>query len=261
MSVIETLSPPQPVSMANEWFQFATADHFWMQWRHHLIVRAVKCSGTALQQALEVGCGNGVARQMLERDLGIAIDGCDLNQPALEMAKPGRGRLFVYNIFDQEPSLLERYDAVFLLDVIEHIRDDSAFLRAALRHLRQGGLLVVNVPAGMLLFSDYDRVQGHVRRYTPKSLVTLFDHCGVETGSVQPWGLLMVPFLLARKALLACTKPKAAETIMRRGFMPPNATARRLLRSMKNVETALPFRMPFGTSILAWGRLRTSVVA
>jgi hypothetical protein len=30
---------------------------------------------------------------------------------------------------------------------------------------------------------------------------------------------------------------------------------------MKNVETALPFRMPFGTSILAWGRLRTSLVA
>jgi hypothetical protein len=156
---------------------------------------------------------------------------------------------------------MERYDAVFLLDVIEHIRDDSAFLSAALRHLRQNGLLVVNVPAGMLLFSDYDRVQGHVKRYTARSLVTLFDRCGVETGGVQPWGLLMVPFLLARKALLACTKPKAAETIMRRGFMPPNAIARRLLHSMKNVETALPFRMPFGTSILAWGRLRTSVGA
>jgi len=260
MSAIETLSQPQAVSMADEWFQFATADHFWMQWRHHLIVRAVKRSGAVLQRALEVGCGNGVARQMLERDLGIAIDGCDLNQPVLETAKPGRGRLFVYNIFDQEPSLLERYDAVFLLDVIEHIRDDSAFLTAALRHLRQGGLLVVNVPAGMLLFSDYDRVQGHVKRYTARSLVALFDQCGIETGGVQPWGLLMVPFLLARKALLACTKPKAAETIMRLGFMPPNAIARRLLHSMKNVETVLPFRMPFGTSILAWGRLRTSLV-
>jgi len=260
MSAIETLSPPQVVSMANEWFQFATADHFWMQWRHQMIVRAVKRSGTRLQRALEVGCGNGVARQMLERDLGIAIDGCDLNQPALEMAKPGRGRLFVYNIFDQEPSLLEHYDAVFLLDVIEHIRDDSAFLTAALRHLRQGGLVVVNVPAGMLLFSDYDRVQGHVKRYTARNLVALFDQGGVETGGTQPWGLLMVPFLLARKALLACTKPKAAEIIMRRGFVPPNAVARRLLHSIKNVETVLPFRMPVGTSILAWGRLRGSTV-
>lgn len=258
MTLIETLSPPQPVSMADEWFQFATADHFWMQWRHHLIVRAVKSSGIGMHRALEVGCGNGTARQMLERDLGIPIDGCDLNQAALEMAKPGRGRLFVYNIFDQEPSLLERYDALFLLDVIEHIRDDLAFLAAALKHLRQGGLLVVNVPAGMLLFSDYDRVQGHVKRYTATSLVSLFNQGGVENACIQPWGLLMVPFLLVRRALLACTKPKAAETIMRRGFMPPNAMARKLLHGMKNVETALPFRMPFGTSVLAWGRLRRS---
>ena len=62
---------------------------------------------------------------MLERDLGIPVDGCDLNRTALEMAKPGKGQLFVYNILDQEPSLLGRYDAVFLLDVIEHIDDDT----------------------------------------------------------------------------------------------------------------------------------------
>jgi hypothetical protein len=30
-----------------------------------------------------------------------------------------------------------------------------------------------------------------------------------------------------------------------------------LLHGMKNIETALPFPMPFGTSILACGRLRT----
>ena len=40
MSEIETLSQPQAVSMADEWFQFATADHFWMQWRHRLLLRA-----------------------------------------------------------------------------------------------------------------------------------------------------------------------------------------------------------------------------
>jgi hypothetical protein len=33
--------------------------------------------------------------------------------------------------------------------------------------------------------------------------------------------------------------------------------SRLLLHGMKNVETALPFSMPFGTSILARGHLRT----
>jgi hypothetical protein len=68
----------------------------------------------------------------------------------------------------------------------------------------------------------------------------------------------MIPLLLVRKTLLR--RAKRANTI-RTGFVPPNAVSRLLLHSMKSVETGLPFRMPFGTSILAWGRLRTSLVA
>jgi len=254
MGVIETFSKPQAVSMADEWFEFATADHFWMQWRHRVLVRALKRGGDRVRNALEIGCGHGIARDMLERDLGIPVDGCDLNRAALETAKPGKGQLFLYDILDQKPSLLGCYDAVFLLDVIEHINDDAAFLRAALRHLRSGGLVAVNVPANMLLFSDYDRAAGHVRRYTPGGLRKLLDNCGVETQAVEPWGMLMTPLLFIRKALLR--RAKRSETI-RTGFVPPNAAVRLLLQGMKNLETALPFRMPFGTSILACGRLRT----
>jgi methylase of polypeptide subunit release factors len=80
----------------DEWFQFATADHFWMQWRHCLLVRALSRAGDDARNGLEIGCGHGVAREMLERDLGIAVDRCDLNRTALKAAKPGKGRLFVY---------------------------------------------------------------------------------------------------------------------------------------------------------------------
>ena len=254
MSQIETISEPQAVSMADDWFQFATSDHFWMQWRHRILLRTIKRAGKPLRRALEIGCGHGVARDMLERDLGITVDGCDLNRTALEMAKPGKGKLFIYNIFDQEPSLLGRYDAVFLLDVIEHIDDDAAFLTAALRHLRPGGLVAVNVPASMLLFSEYDRAAGHVRRYSAGSLAELLRRCGVQVEAIHRWGLSMVPLLLVRKVVLR--RAKTAATI-RAGFVPPNGMSRLLLHGMKNIETALPFSMPFGTSILARGYLRT----
>jgi len=254
MSQIEIISEPQAVSMADDWFQFATSDHFWMQWRHRILLRTIKRAGIPLQRALEIGCGHGVARDMLERDLGITVDGCDLNRTALEMAKPGKGKLFIYNIFDQEPSLLGRYDAVFLLDVIEHINDDAAFLTAALRHLRPGGLVAVNVPASMLFFSEYDRAAGHVRRYSTDSLTKLLRRCGVQVDAIHRWGLLMVPLLLVRKVVLRRAKTAAA---IRAGFVPPNGMSRLLVHGMKNIETALPFSMPFGTSVLARGHLRT----
>ena len=76
-----------------------TADHFWMQWRHRVLLRAFKRAETGCGTRWKSGAGHGVARDMLERDLGIPVDGCDLNRTALDMAKPGKGRLFIYNIW------------------------------------------------------------------------------------------------------------------------------------------------------------------
>ena len=48
------------------------------------------------------------------------------------MAAKGKGRLLLYDIFDRNPALLEAYDLVLLMDVIEHLDDDLGFLSAAL---------------------------------------------------------------------------------------------------------------------------------
>src|ERR1700730_8994800 len=255
MSEIEFLSPPAPVSMADEWFEYATDSHFWMQWRHRVLLQELQRAGHRLRNVLDVGCGNGAVRKMLEHDLGIPVECCDLNLGALRMAKPGDGQLFVYNILDQEPSMLGRYDAVFLLDVIEHIDDDATFLAAALHNLRCGGLVVVSVPASMTLYSDYDRVQGHRRRYTARNLSQLFERCGVKPETVRPWGFLAVPLLLVRKVVLHGVKTGAT---VRTGFVPPNSAAGFFMHGLKNIELALPFTMPLGTSLLAWGRVSKS---
>jgi hypothetical protein len=76
--------------------------------------------------------------------------------------------------------------------------------------------------------------------------------------TIWQWGLSTVPLGLARRALLYRANRKEADVILRPGFVPPNRVARLLLHALKNIETSLPFPMPLGTSILAWGRLRTS---
>jgi hypothetical protein len=59
---------------------------------------------------------------------------------------------------------------VIYIDVLEHIADDEAELTLAARHVAPGGHLVVLSPAHPWLFSAFDQVIGHHRRYTARTL-------------------------------------------------------------------------------------------
>jgi SAM-dependent methyltransferase len=237
--------------MADEWFDHATADHFWMQWRQEVLVRQLSRIKHPIEKALDVGCGHGVVRELLERDLGFAVDGCDLNRRALEMATNRKGRVLLYDIFDRNPALLEAYDLVLLMDVIEHVDDDLCFLRAAIEHLKPGGVVVINVPAHMALYSRYDEVIGHKRRYDKAQIECLFRHMNVEPLSIAYWGLTLLPFLFARKIIVRFV---SRERTIHTGFAEQNAVTRKVLRITQRLELSARFPMPIGTSLMAFGR-------
>ena len=61
-----------------------------------------------------------------------------------------------------------RFDVILLLNVIEHVADDRAFLDELLRDsLDANGLVVVSVPAWDLLYGQSDLALKHFRRYQP----------------------------------------------------------------------------------------------
>lgn len=256
MSEIEFLSPATSVSMADEWFELARADHFWMRWRHRILLQQLKRVKRPLSNALEIGCGHGVVREMVERALRIPVDGCDLNQHALEMATQGEGRLLVYDIFDQNEKMLGAYDMILLMDVLEHVEDDTGFLAASLKHLRPDGIVVINVPAHMQFYSKYDEVAGHKRRYNSARLKALLHAVKVRPISVVQWGFSLVPLLLARRVVLSLV---SRERTIQTGFSPPSALAESALHVLQAVETRLPFSMPVGSSLFAIGQIKDPV--
>ena len=86
------------------------------------------------------------------------------------IARPARGRVPVVNgDAARLPCRGERFDAVLLLDVLEHV-DDASALREARRVLSPGGFLFLSVPAFPGLWSYRDEDAGHRRRYTHASL-------------------------------------------------------------------------------------------
>jgi 2-polyprenyl-3-methyl-5-hydroxy-6-metoxy-1,4-benzoquinol methylase len=99
----------------------------------------------------------------------------------------------------ENPALLEAYDLVLLMDIIEHVDDDLGFLRAAMEHLIPGGVVVINVPAHMAFYSKYDEVIGHKRRYNRAQIAWLFRQAKMEPLNITYWGLTLLPPSLRSK--------------------------------------------------------------
>lgn len=72
----------------------------------------------------------------------------------------------------------ESVDFVYSLNVLEHIDDDAAIVKALYKKLKPGGRVLIYVPAFMVLFTSMDEKVGHVRRYTKGDLISLMKESG-----------------------------------------------------------------------------------
>jgi SAM-dependent methyltransferase len=65
-------------------------------------------------------------------------------------------------------------DVAILLNVLEHIQDDTRAVEQLFRILKPGGLAVIEVPSGPELYDIYDELLMHFRRYKSSDLRRLF---------------------------------------------------------------------------------------
>ncbi len=86
-----------------------------------------------------------------------------------------------------------------MLDVIEHIEDDVAMLRAWHGRMDVGTHLVVTVPALQWAFSQWDSDLGHHRRYSKKSLRDTLELAGFTVNRCDYLFPEMLPLVVKRK--------------------------------------------------------------
>jgi 2-polyprenyl-3-methyl-5-hydroxy-6-metoxy-1,4-benzoquinol methylase len=230
--------------------------HPWWRARSELILALLDRLGVhPPARVLDAGCGWGVTLEALE-SRGYHIVGCDISRRALErLDRPGRV-LIEADLMQAPPDRYEPFDAVLALDVIEHLDDD----RAAVTHLgqliRAGGVAVISVPAIPEMYSEFDSIQGHRRRYTPEMLLAAFDGSGLQIEQVFWWGKWLVPVLRhQRNRRLARAGESAAQTYRRYLKLPPwpAPLVFRLAFAMEQ-EQAIKCRLRTGTSLYAVAR-------
>lgn len=252
---VEIVSEIQDSAFENQWYEYAIENHFWLQWRLAALSKQLKSLGIPLEKELKVfdiGCGCGILRNQIEAISNWVIDGADLNLEALSKAKPRRGKILYYDIYDEQNQFMEVYDIVILFDILEHIHDVGSFIKSALRHLKKNGYLLVNVPALQMFYSNYDTIMGHLRRYNLKTLSKMFEGFNFKIIDVRYWGLSMLPLLALRKLIMSL-RPPDTQTV-KCGFNPPNVFANSMLKQIMRLETNILSKPLWGTSVLLAGK-------
>ncbi|MBI1366155.1 MAG: methyltransferase domain-containing protein [Alphaproteobacteria bacterium] len=115
---------------------------------------------------LEIGCGTGGNLEMLARH--GALYAAEYDDGAREIARARKVARDVApcRLPDEIPFSPEKFDLIVLFDVLEHIEDDVACLKAIRARMSERGWLVVTVPAFQFLWSGNDEHNHHFRRYT-----------------------------------------------------------------------------------------------
>ena len=151
---------------------------FWFEHRNRCIIqlmRAFPPSGVVF----DVGGGNGyVALGMMRAGIPAIVV-----EPGRQGARNARRRGIepvVCAALEDAGFLPQSLPAAGIFDVLEHMRDEAAFLARLRDLLADGGRLYLTVPGGPLLWSADDVYAGHYRRYTLASLRAALERAGFE---------------------------------------------------------------------------------
>lgn len=201
---------------------------------------------------LEVGCSSG-ANQALLAEFGRVV-GLDMNARAIELAKknsvdvPAAHDALRRGCCPEDLSgLNERFDLICLFDVLEHIEQDSATLRALSSLLKPDGVFMLTVPSHQWMWGPHGSHFYHQRRYTHGHLAECCAHTGLVVSRLSYFNTLLFPLVVVARAVERLTGRKSeAATEVPTTLL--NSTFR-FVFSLKH--HSMPFiRLPFGLSLL-----------
>lgn len=154
--------------------------------RHAFVLRLLRADAAegAGCRVLDVGSGQGDLLVLMQAALPRAeLAGFELSRSGVEISrqKVPAARLEVVDLF-QPSAAAAAFQAwathAVCSEVLEHVDDPTAFLRAASAYLADGAKLIVTVPGGPQ--SAFDRHIGHRRHFTRKSLAAVLEAAGFD---------------------------------------------------------------------------------
>jgi SAM-dependent methyltransferase len=134
------------------------------------------------KRVIEVGAGIGTFAQSLLNNVTVSelvlVEPSDNLFPLLQRRFAEEPRVKSVHGYFQLIASPATADSIVLVNVLEHIAEDQAFLNDAHATLTPGGTLLLLVPALPWIYGSLDQAFGHYRRYTKTSLASKLQVAG-----------------------------------------------------------------------------------
>ncbi len=183
-------------AVADDWdshwaaFDTSAASNPAQHYRHRLVARVVRRRRP--RRLLDIGSGQGDLLGRLHGSLpASSLFGLELSRTGVlrTRSKVPAADVRCVDLLDADAASRIsdiRADFAVCCEVLEHLDDPATFLRTAASALAPGATLIVTVPGGPR--SEFDRLIGHRRHYTPESLRLVLQSAGFVVVKVDRAG-------------------------------------------------------------------------
>lgn len=231
-------------------YQKINENYFWHKARRDfidfLLSKYLKNDSKSKKNILEIGCGTGDQIPIISKHGNYFGIEKDIN--AFEKAKNYKKE--IYNVSLEELSSSEKYEAICLFDVLEHIENDFQALKKINNLISNKGRLFISVPAHQIIFSRHDLALKHYRRYNMKALKKMLEKNNFRIVKSLYWNYTLFPFIfMIRLFQKIIDKNKNQE---KSDIQKINRIINSFLYTVLGLENfliKLGFRPPFGLSI------------
>jgi 2-polyprenyl-3-methyl-5-hydroxy-6-metoxy-1,4-benzoquinol methylase len=226
-------------------------NHWWFKVKKKIVINHISLFFAKKSKknvnVLDIGCGSGLMLKALKR-FG-KLYGMDASNDAINFSRTLKAGVIKKGSLPKNlPFSKESFDLIIALDVIEHIEEDGKALNSINFLMKKNGILVLTVPALMSLWSQFDEVNHHKRRYRKSELTHKLKAANFQILRISYFNFFLFPMIyIYRKATVFLKKEEVSDLKM------PSKTINFILEKIFLIESYFlsVVNFPIGVSIIA----------
>lgn len=202
--------------------------HWYYRAKAAAVVNAISKVRASTDVILDVGAGSGFFAERLKVATGATSVICfDPHYSDIQLGQRDSMR------FQRELSVdnVRRAEVVLMIDVLEHVANDSEFLEKLVKDAAGETIFIISVPAFMGLWGTHDEFLGHYRRYRKPELLELIKSSGLEVEQSRYLFRFILPVVWIYRRIIRSTSSD---------LRPPSRTINAILHMVCTLDNFLP---------------------